>query len=169
MLKIRFMRAGRKNQPFYQIVVTDSRNAPQGGRFREKLGFYNPLTKEKSLDEEKAKHWLSIGAQPSDRIHNMFVDAGIIQGTKINMLKKSKKEGQVVGTEESAPAEKEELPKGESGQEAPPEEKPAEPKEAVEEPPAEEKEASKENPTKEESAEENKSGEDSDEKKEPAS
>ena len=41
MLKIRFFRTGRKNQPFYRIVVTDSRNAPQGGRFIEKVGFLN--------------------------------------------------------------------------------------------------------------------------------
>lgn len=88
MLKIRFFRTGRKNQPFYRIVVTDSRNAPQGGKFIEKVGFFNPLTKEKGVNEERIKYWLSVGAKPSDRIHNMLVDAKIIEGPKVNVISK---------------------------------------------------------------------------------
>lgn len=88
MLKIRFFKTGRKNHPFYRIVVTDSRNAPQGGRFREKVGFFNPLTKEKGLNRERIEHWLSLGAQPSPRVHNLLIDEGVITGSKINVLKK---------------------------------------------------------------------------------
>ncbi len=85
MLKIRFLKTGRKNQPFYQIVVTDSRNAPQGGRFIEKLGFFNPFTKEQRLDQDRIKHWLAVGAQSSGRVHNLLVDAKIIEGPKIDV------------------------------------------------------------------------------------
>lgn len=88
MLKIRFFRTGRKNQPFYRIVVTDSRNAPQGGKFIEKVGFFNPLTKEKGINEERVKYWLSVGAKMSDRIHNILVDAKVIEGPKVNVISK---------------------------------------------------------------------------------
>ncbi len=88
MLKIRLFKTGRKNQPFYRIVVTDQRNSPQGGRFKEKLGFLNPFTKEKNFNEERISYWLSVGAQPSDRVHNMLVEANLIKGKKINVLKK---------------------------------------------------------------------------------
>jgi len=88
MLKIRFFRTGRKNQPFYRIVVTDSRNAPQGGKFIEKVGFFNPFTKEQELNEERIKYWLSSGAQPTDRVHNMLIEAKIIVGSKVDVLKK---------------------------------------------------------------------------------
>lgn len=94
MLKIRFFRTGRKNNPFYRIVVTDSRNAPQGGRFRERLGFFNPLTKETNLNEERIKYWLSIGAQTSPRVHNLLVTEKIIEGPKINVLKKGPAEAE---------------------------------------------------------------------------
>jgi len=103
MLKIRFFRTGRKNNPFYRIVVTDSRNAPQGGRFRERLGFFNPLTKETSLNEERIKYWLGVGAQASPRVHNLLVTAKIIEGPKINVLKKSpaKEESEITPAPES--------------------------------------------------------------------
>jgi len=88
MLKIRLLKTGRKNQPSYRIVVTDKRNSPQGGRFKEKLGFVNPFTKEKNLNEERIRYWLSVGAEPSDRVHNILIDANLIKGDKINVLKK---------------------------------------------------------------------------------
>lgn len=111
MLKIRFFRTGRKNHPFYRIVVTDSRQAPQGGRFLERVGFFNPLTKEQKLDEERIKYWLGVGAQPSPRVHNLLIDAQVIQGDKIDVLKKkvaagSKAEATAQPTEKPAAEKK---------------------------------------------------------------
>ena len=92
MLSIRLFRAGKKNQPVFKIVVTDKKNPPRGGRFVEKVGFYNPLTKEKALKAERIQYWLSKGAQPSDTCHNLLVKEGIIKGKKIPVHKKRKNE-----------------------------------------------------------------------------
>ena len=81
MLRIRFQRVGKKNQPFFRLVVIEKGRSPRGGRF-EKLGFFNPLTKEKGLRAERIKYWLSVGAQPSDRVYNLLVDEKIIEGKK---------------------------------------------------------------------------------------
>ena len=66
-VKIRLRRMGAKKTPFYRIVVADSRY-PRDGRFIEEIGYYNPLTEPKTfkVDEEKAKKWISNGAQPTD-------------------------------------------------------------------------------------------------------
>ena len=90
MLVIRFLRIGRRNQPSFKIVVTDKRNPPRGGRFIEEVGFWNPLTKEKVLKPERIKYWLSVGAQPSESVHNLLVEEKIIQGEKIKKHKKKK-------------------------------------------------------------------------------
>ena len=90
MLVIRFIRTGKKNQPFFRIVVTDKKNPPRGGRSLEVLGFFNPLTKEKSLKKERIEYWLSVGAQTSDRVHNLLIDEKIIEGKKIAVHKKAK-------------------------------------------------------------------------------
>lgn len=71
-LKIRLARGGAKKRPYYNIVIADSR-APRDGRFIEKVGSYNPLlakTDEKrvSYKEDRIKHWLSVGARPTDRV-----------------------------------------------------------------------------------------------------
>ena len=77
-LKIRLARGGAKKRPHYRIVVADS-NAPRDGRFIEKIGSWNPILPKGSpdrvkLDAERAKHWLSVGAQPTDRVAR-FLDA----------------------------------------------------------------------------------------------
>ncbi len=77
-LKIRLARGGAKKRPYYRIVVADS-NAPRDGRFIEKIGSWNPILPKGSpdrvtLDAERAKHWLSVGAQPTDRVAR-FLDA----------------------------------------------------------------------------------------------
>ncbi|OHA71176.1 MAG: 30S ribosomal protein S16 [Candidatus Wildermuthbacteria bacterium RIFCSPHIGHO2_02_FULL_49_9] len=139
MLTIRLQRKGKKNQPFFKIVVTEEKRSSTGGRFVEELGFYNPVTKEKSLKKERAKYWLSVGAKPSDTVYNMLVQDSVIEGKKIPKHKKSKKK------QEEKPAEipATEAPKEKQGsepakeQEPAPEEKPeagAPPKEAIEEP-----------------------------------
>ena len=82
MLAIRLFRAGKKKQPSYKIVVTNKQNPPQGGQFVEQVGFYNPLTNERILKEDRIKYWLSVGAQASDTVHNMLVNEKVIEGEK---------------------------------------------------------------------------------------
>jgi len=94
MISIRFLRLGKKNHPFYRIVATDKKNPPQGGRFLEVLGFYNPLTKEKKLKSERIKYWLSVGAKASDTVYNLLVSEKIVQGKKIRADKPVKKKKQ---------------------------------------------------------------------------
>jgi len=106
MLKIRLFRTGKKHQPSYKIVVIDKNRAPRGGRFVDELGFLNPKTKGMSLDKEKAKHWISKGAQLSDTIHNLFIREGIIKAQKIDVHKKSKKKEKKEKKEEPKPEEK---------------------------------------------------------------
>ena len=90
MLKIRFVRIGKKNKPFFRIAVGDSRRTPKG-KFIEKLGYYNPLKKEKSVNKERVLYWLSQGAQCSDTVHNLLVSLEIIKGPKRKIKIKSKK------------------------------------------------------------------------------
>ncbi len=79
-VKIRLTRKGSKRNPFYRIVVADSRS-PRDGRYVEQIGTYNPLSKpaEVKIDEEKAIDWLHKGAQPSDTIRNLFSKEGIMK------------------------------------------------------------------------------------------
>jgi small subunit ribosomal protein S16 len=75
MVTIRMSRGGAKKRPFYQIVVTDSRNR-RDGRFIERLGFFNPLARGNEerlrIDRERVEHWLSKGAQASDRVASLL-------------------------------------------------------------------------------------------------
>jgi len=70
---------GAKKRPSYRIVAADSKS-PRDGRFIEAIGLYDPITQPATvrIDEERAKHWLSVGAQPTDTVHNLFVKAGIV-------------------------------------------------------------------------------------------
>jgi small subunit ribosomal protein S16 len=91
-LSIRLSRGGAKKRPVYRIVVADSR-APRDGRFIEKLGTYNPLLPKDSdarvtLDTERARHWLSVGAQPTDRVERFLDAAGLLTRTRKTNLKK---------------------------------------------------------------------------------
>ncbi|OHB18507.1 MAG: 30S ribosomal protein S16 [Parcubacteria group bacterium RIFCSPHIGHO2_01_FULL_56_18] len=88
MLKIRLQRTGRINNPSYRVVVTEHQNGPKSGRAVEVLGSYNPKSKERVLNEDRIKHWISMGAQPSGTMHNMLISAGITKGKKINVLPK---------------------------------------------------------------------------------
>lgn len=89
MLVIRLQRVGKKHQAAYRIVLQDRRWKPKG-KVLELLGFYNPESKEKQFQPDRIKHWISKGAQPSSTLHNMFVDAKIIEGEKIKMWKPKK-------------------------------------------------------------------------------
>lgn len=98
MLKIRLLRTGKKHDPSFRVVATDSRNAPQSGRFVEILGNYDAGKSKPQLKAERIKHWISKGAQISDTVHNLLVKEKILEGKKKDVLhhariaKKHKKE-----------------------------------------------------------------------------
>jgi len=77
--KIRLQRGGRKHYAFYRIVVADSRS-PRDGRFKEKIGTYNPNTNPATvdLDFDRALYWLEVGAQPTDTVRGLLKSAGVL-------------------------------------------------------------------------------------------
>lgn len=85
---IRLSRGGSKKRPYYRIVVADSRS-PRDGRFIERIGSYNPLLAKDNpervkLDVERAKHWVSVGAQATDRVARFLDAAGIVERSARN-------------------------------------------------------------------------------------
>ena len=78
-VKIRLRRMGAKKNPFYRIVVADSR-FPRDGRFIEEIGYYNPMEEPSvvKVDPEKAKKWIENGAQPTDTVRDLFKKHGVI-------------------------------------------------------------------------------------------
>jgi len=91
-LSIRLSRGGSKKRPYYRIVVADARS-PRDGKFIEKIGNYNPLLakddeKRVVLDADRAKHWLSVGAQPTDRVARFLDVAGVKERAARNNPKK---------------------------------------------------------------------------------
>ncbi|MFS0561233.1 30S ribosomal protein S16 [Terribacillus sp. 179-K 1B1 HS] len=79
-VKIRLKRMGSKRNPFYRVVVADSRS-PRDGRIIEQIGTYNPTVNpaEVKMDEVKALDWMAKGAKPSDTVRNLFSNEGIMQ------------------------------------------------------------------------------------------
>jgi len=81
-LKLRLARAGTKKRPYYHIVLADARS-PRDGRFIEKIGNYDPMLADESkrvnIDAERARHWLSVGAQPTDRVLRFLDTAGVLK------------------------------------------------------------------------------------------
>ncbi len=91
-LKIRLARGGAKKRPYYNIVVADSR-MPRDGRFIEKVGSYNPLlakTDEKRVqyNEDRIKHWLGVGAKPTDRVARFLAANDLVKWERGNNPKK---------------------------------------------------------------------------------
>lgn len=78
-VKIRLRRMGAKKSPFYRIVVADSRY-PRDGRFIEEIGYFNPVSNPEALkiNEERAKYWLGVGAQPSDTVRALLKKGGVL-------------------------------------------------------------------------------------------
>ena len=78
-VKIRLKRMGSNKKPFYRIVVADSR-APRDGRFKEEIGYYNPVSEPKQIkiNDEKAKKWLGVGAQPTETVKKLLQSQEII-------------------------------------------------------------------------------------------
>jgi small subunit ribosomal protein S16 len=79
MVKIRLMRTGMKGAASYRVVIADARS-PRDGRIIENIGWYNPRTDPASItiDAERAKHWLSVGAQPSDSVRSLLQRSGVL-------------------------------------------------------------------------------------------
>jgi small subunit ribosomal protein S16 len=153
---IRLSRGGSKKRPFYKIVVTDSRS-PRDGRFIERIGSYNPLLAKGDenrviIDAERAKHWVSVGATPTDRVARFLDAAGIVeraarnnpnkavpgQKAKDRAEDKAQKIADAAEAEAAAKAAAEEAAKAPAPvEEAPAEEAPAEEAAAEEAPAAE--------------------------------
>lgn len=90
MLAIRLARVGKKNYPYFRVVLMDKRRSPKG-RALEILGSLNPRNKEVALKKERILYWISVGAQPSERIHNLLISKGVITGKKIKKKIRIKK------------------------------------------------------------------------------
>ncbi|WP_066657975.1 MULTISPECIES: 30S ribosomal protein S16 [unclassified Sphingomonas] len=93
-LSMRLSRGGSKKRPYYRIVVADARS-PRDGKFIEKIGTYNPLLakddeKRIVLDTDRAKHWLSVGAQPTDRVARFLDVTGVKERAAKNNPNKGK-------------------------------------------------------------------------------
>jgi small subunit ribosomal protein S16 len=91
MLKVRLQRVGKKHEPIFRLVLTDSKNATRSGKFLEILGSYDPRHNDKtSLKTDRIKHLISTGAQLTDTVHNLLIGNKVIEGKKINVLPKKK-------------------------------------------------------------------------------
>lgn len=88
MLKIRLKRVGRKHDPSFRLVVVESTRGPKSGQYIENLGSYDARSNSKNINSERASYWLGVGAKPSDTAYNLLVDAGVLEGKKINVLPK---------------------------------------------------------------------------------
>lgn len=132
MLKIRLQRTGRTNDPSYRVVVTEHTNGPKSGRAVETVGSYNPKSKERKLDADRIKYWISMGAQASGTMHNMLISTGITEGKKINVLPQKsppKKEGEEAAAAPAAAPVAEAPAPEETSAEVPAEETASEPQE----------------------------------------
>ena len=105
MLVIRLNRYGKRNQAQFRVILQEKSKAP-GHRHVEVLGSHDPYSKNTLLKKERILYWIGQGAEPSDRVHNMLVKAGVIEG-KIIPTKMKRPEPKVV---EAAPAEAETKP-----------------------------------------------------------
>ena len=109
MLKIRLQRVGRKHEPTFRLVLTDSKNSTKSGKYLENLGSYDSRHGEDSnFKADRVKYWMSKGAQLSGTVHNMLISKKVIDGKKVNVLPLKKpilkevKEEAPVKTEEAS-------------------------------------------------------------------
>jgi small subunit ribosomal protein S16 len=103
MVRIRLRRVGLKKQPSYRIVVAD-RESPRDGRIIENIGFFNPRTEPVlvTIDEGRALHWLSVGAQPSEAVARLLKNLGTLE--RLERLKKGETLEVLVAEAEAAVA-----------------------------------------------------------------
>lgn len=113
MLTIRLTRVGKKKDASFRVVVVDSKRKVKAGNYLEMLGSYDPRVDISTLNAERIKHWMSVGAKPSDTVHNLLISQKVIEGKKRNVLPKktvAKKEEPVAAPEVVAEAAPEEAP-----------------------------------------------------------
>jgi small subunit ribosomal protein S16 len=128
MLKMRLQRVGRKHEPVFRLVLTDSKNSTKSGRTHEVLGTYDPRKTAEAFKADRIKYWISQGVGLTGTVNNLLITHKIIEGKKVNVLPKK-----TPIVKEKAPEVVKEAPKGET-QKAEPIVEPA----PVEEAPAEE-------------------------------
>jgi len=87
-LVIRLTRVGKKKDGSFRVVVIDSKRKVQAGNYLEMVGSYDPRFNTSDLKADRIKHWISMGAKPSDTLHNLLISKNIIEGKKINVLPK---------------------------------------------------------------------------------
>lgn len=96
MLKIRLARVGRKNLPFYHIVVSQN-TSPRDSNFLEKLGTYDPLVEDEKqkvvIKKERAEYWISVGAQPTEKVSKFLITQGVKDADKYKPSFKLKNKG----------------------------------------------------------------------------
>src|SRR3989344_7657048 len=90
MLMIRLQRVGRKNDPSFRVVITDSRNSTKSGKFIEIVGSHDTRKGTPQLKKERILYWLSKGAKATDTMHNLLIKNGVIQGKKIDVSSRPK-------------------------------------------------------------------------------
>jgi len=89
MLMVRLQRVGRKHEPVFRLVLTDSKNGPKSGKFQEILGSFDARRGEKAeFKNDRVTYWISKGAQLSNTVHNLLVERKVIEGKKVNALPK---------------------------------------------------------------------------------
>lgn len=102
---IRLQRTGRKHEPTFRLVLTDSKNGPKSGKYLKNLGWYDTRLKNSidQFDVEQIKHWISHGAKLSVTVHNFLISKKVIEGKKINALSRKSpiKKEEVKGEEKA--------------------------------------------------------------------
>ena len=99
MLAIKLKRIGKKHQPAFRVIVNEKRSKVHG-KFVEDLGWINPISHKFELDKERAKHWLSVGAQPTATVHNLLVTSGVLAVPKVAIKMKAGKSSPAEGQSE---------------------------------------------------------------------
>lgn len=88
MQVIRLTRVGKKKDASFRVIVIDSKRKVQAGNYLEMVGSYDPRSNKSDLKADRIKYWISMGAKPSDTVHNLLISNKIIEGKKINVLPK---------------------------------------------------------------------------------
>jgi len=119
MLKIRLQRVGRKHEPTFRLVLTESTNSTKSGRFKEILGSYDARKATDLLKTDRIKYWLEKGVKTTGTVHNLLLSHKVIDGKKVNVLPKKTyvapvvekaPEPEAAPTPEAAPAAEETAP-----------------------------------------------------------
>ena len=103
---VRLQRVGKKNDPSFRVVLTDSKNSTKSGRFLEILGSYNARFGKPQISSDRVKYWMSVGAKLTPTVHNLMINEKVIAGKKLNVLpQKSPPKKEEVAQEKAEEAE----------------------------------------------------------------